>query len=87
MKPWSNRDRKDKLSRVLASVFVIAICAYGAPRFASDTYDWVTADACKAELTAAIDAGIAENTAVSQQGLDAKAGGKGPLDPRSAEPA
>ena len=74
MKPWSNRDRKDKLSRVLVSIFVLGVLAYGVPRFATDTYDWVTADECKAALTAAIDAGIKSNSAVSQSALtDAKA--------------
>lgn len=73
MKAWTARTRKDKAARVLASIGVIAILSYGTPRFVGDTYDWLTADQCRVELAKAIDAGIAANSAISGQDLDAKA--------------
>ena len=62
MKPWSERTRKDKTARILASIYVIVTLVVGTPVVVGETIDYAIGAPCRAGISDAITAFRAAKT-------------------------
>jgi hypothetical protein len=65
MKAWSARSRKDKAARIALSLAILGFVPYGAVKAGFEVYDYYTADACKAAIREANEAGLMDGQAAA----------------------
>lgn len=69
MKPWSARTRKDKATRLVASVVAIVWLTVGGRAFVADVYDYTVSGPCRDGIEAAFVAYVAESEAIPRDDL------------------
>ena len=71
MKPWSERTRKDKTARILASIYVLGTLLIGTPIVVRDTYDYIVAGPCRDGIETAFAVYVEKSEAIDKGDLAA----------------